>query len=123
MWHGVRVPREIIESPETLTVERILGEQNTEVRRVMIEKVGLEKFFSDANATEIHHDVDGCGNPRWLLRITLPNDEALVAIHLTDPSTGRKYLLRVPPDISNCQEAVAWTFGLETNQYAPNIEQ
>ncbi len=37
-WHGVRVPQAVIERPETIAVEAIDRESNTEIRRVMIER-------------------------------------------------------------------------------------
>ena len=35
---------------------------------------------------------------------------------------ARSYLLRVPPDMKTAAEAVAWTFGMRSDQYNPNIE-
>jgi hypothetical protein len=32
---------------------------------------------------------------------------------------NRLHLLRVPPTVRSCAEAVAWTFGMEASEYAP----
>jgi hypothetical protein len=38
--HGVRVPRQVVEAPGTLSVEQIRDEGNVEVRRVMLDRFG-----------------------------------------------------------------------------------
>jgi hypothetical protein len=121
-WRGVAVTSRIAFEPHTLTVEEILGERNAEVRRVMIERVGLERFLSEAKAEVLHEDTDP-GGPRRLLRIALPNDEDLVCVSVNCPSTARHYLIRVPPKISTCHAAVAWTAGFDDPaDYAPLVE-
>ncbi len=40
-----------------------------------------------------------------------------------EPDGGfRHYFLRVPPDTKTAREAVAWSFGLPSRNYAPEIE-
>ena len=34
----------------------------------------------------------------------------------------KDYWLRVPPDMKTARSAVAWTFGMERNEYAPMME-
>jgi hypothetical protein len=36
--------------------------------------------------------------------------------------TYKHYFLRVPPNITRAKQAVAWTFGLEEDQYFPDLE-
>lgn len=45
----------------------------------------------------------------------MPNDPEgrLVAVQVRCPSTGPEYLLRVPPDMTTCAQAVARTMGIE----------
>lgn len=118
-WHGVRVPARVIEQSHTLTGEEILGEANAEVRRAMIEKIGLSDFFARiGNPSPRHMDHTGT-----LYYIPLPNDsEPLAAIHVTDPSTSRRYFLRVPPQITEAKEAVAWTFNMDPKLWNPIAE-
>ena len=125
-WHGVRVARDIIEKPELITSQRALAEPNAELRRVMMEVMGTERFFSELQPEILHHDMDGPGHPRRLLRIALPNDPEghMVGVDVQDPSTGRRYILRVRPDVKTCAEAVASTFpGLPPGaRYKPDVE-
>ena len=58
-WHGVRVSRQVIEAPETLSAEQISGERNLEVRRVMRERYGTERFLRDAGAELVAEDDFG----------------------------------------------------------------
>ena len=139
--HGVRVPAEIIEHPETLTAQRIDAEENAEVRRVMIEKYKLSRYVRDAEFKVLHEDTDPLGFQRRLLRKELAGDEPLVLVELTNSSTepdgSRKiYHLRVDPELRpllenntkgkpqkpTCQNAVASTFGLTGKQYALECE-
>ncbi len=46
-WHGVRVPKGIILDPEKITIDPIAKESNLEIRRVMCERYGWEKYFND----------------------------------------------------------------------------
>jgi hypothetical protein len=121
-WRGVAVNSRIAFSPQTLTAEETLKEPNAEVRRVMIERMGFERFLRDADATVIHTDSDA-GGKRQLLRVALANDEPLVVVSVNCPSTGRHYLIRVPPTMQTCHQAVAWTAGFDNpDDYRPLAE-
>jgi hypothetical protein len=120
--HGVRVPADIVEDRPSLTVARIEAEENAEVRRVMVELYGQERFLLDAGAAEIHRDRFGT-----LYRKELEDDEPLVMVKVTNRTpepdgSFKDYFLRVPPDIEKAHEAVAWTFGKGALDYAPSIE-
>ncbi len=116
-WHGVRVQEAVIEQAGSITVEAIVAEQNTEVRRVMRNLYGTERFLRDAGAEEIsREDRHGAR----LLRLRLHGDPVDIrAVELTCPSTGNKYLERVPPDISDCMEALGWRFRVQAKEYQP----
>src|SRR5262249_45249482 len=113
-------PQQIIERPQTITAKEVLAEKNAEIRRVMIERIGMERFFRESCAKLIHqHEVGE------LFSIDLPDDPegVLRAVKVEDPSTGRIYFLPVPPTIRRADDAVAWTFGFETaGEYAPLAE-
>ncbi|UWZ84629.1 DUF6745 domain-containing protein [Occallatibacter riparius] len=142
-WHGTRVTRQIIEAPETLTVAQIAAEENAEVRRVMVERMGWERFCSEAKMKIIHvdelhskfpdipvsetveagtrfvtHYRPGTERAELLEAAELRDfeDRPLRFVRLTDPSTGRQYTIRVRHDHKRCYEAVAWTFGLDDEQ-------
>jgi hypothetical protein len=46
-------------------------------------------------------------------------DDRLMVVEVVCPSTRRKYFLCVPPWFQTARQAVAWTFGLEEEQYQP----
>jgi hypothetical protein len=115
VWHGVRVPPRVIEQPQSITHMEIIEEANAEVARVMLERVGIERFAAESEAKIIHRDVDGQGNTRRLLAIPMPNmpDREARVVVVDCPSTGHQYVLGVPPAMQTCQQAVAWTFGVD----------
>ena len=103
------MPREVVET-DKLTVEQILTETNAEIRRLMMERYGQQRFICDAKAEVLDKRGDD-----ELIRIPLANDPegALVALKVQCPSSGAIYVLRVPPDQTKVSSALAWTFGYE----------
>lgn len=123
-YHGVRIPAYIIEKPETITVVHIHKEVNQEVRRVMLEKYGLERYLRNSKAELIHTDKYGklykkqlkTKNRIWIETIAI----VLVENSTKEPDgTRKKYFLRVPPQMRTAKQAVAWTFGLKASEYQP----
>lgn len=121
-WRGVPVDGRIVFDPSSITVSEVLAESNAERRRVLLERVGYEKFFSEANPEIVDGDTDP-GGPRRLLHMPMEGDEDLVCLEVNCPSTGRTYLIRVPPTLSSCRDAAAWIAGFDdANDYQPLIE-
>ena len=125
--HGVRVPWDIIENPESITIDRIDAEKNAEVRRVMMERYGLARYLDDSGAVLLDTDETATADPVHLYRKEIPGDEPLVMIRVKnstpEPSGETKhYTLRVPPDMTKALDALAWTFGMEASDYRPMIE-
>jgi len=126
--HGVQVDMRLLTQP--LTFADVLRTANAEVRRTLIERYERGdpgRFIRDADADVIAIDYDRLGNRQRLLRFELPGDEPYVAVEVTnatpEPDGSHKhYILRVPPTITSCREAVAWTFGMTTREYDPDIE-
>jgi hypothetical protein len=128
--HGVRVPRYLIERPREISVKRIDAEQNAEVRRIMIQRyrhgeeiAGPAAFLRDSGGERLDHD-ESYGT---LWRRNVPDDEPIVMIEVvnrTPEPDGRfkRYWLRVPPTMRTAHEAVAWTFDMPAEQYAPELE-
>ena len=77
-WHGVRVPQVVIEQPDTLSVKDTLREENTEVRRVMLTRIGPERLQAELPASVLDEDVDGRGMPRRLFRLGDIDDRLFV---------------------------------------------
>jgi hypothetical protein len=121
-WHGVRVSKQVIEAPHSLTLAQISSEPNLEVRRVMITRFGLERFLSESGARKI--GADECG---VLFYLEMDGDEALAIVKVVNSTpepdgTFKNYFLRVPPAMRTAREAVAWTFGLSAQEYEPAIQ-
>lgn len=121
-WRGVPIDERVAFRPGTLRVGEILEERNAEVRRVMLERYGFEAFMAAAEAELLDADRDP-GGERRLLRVPLDQDEPLVCVSVACPSTGRRYFLRVPPHVTSCRQAVAWTAGFDDpDDYQPRVE-
>jgi hypothetical protein len=121
-WRGVHVPAKVVLSPLELTAQDIVSEGDVEVRRVMLERYGAERFILDVEAEPIDSDETGT-----LYRRELTNDEPLCMVRVLDATiqrdgTRRTYWLRVPPTVRTAREAVAWTFGMEVSRYHPDRE-
>ena len=126
-WNGVSVPEKLIITPEKITKTDILKEDNAEVRRCYMEKLGAEKYYQlICGGTEtIDEDLDEYQKPMKLLRSkekdTLLNDHVYV-LSLTDTSTDRIYNLYPRIDLfpeakKNVYAARASTFAVKTNNY------
>jgi hypothetical protein len=122
LWRGVSIDERIAFHPEQLTPDEILHERNAERRRVMLERYGLERLLSAGKAELLDSDTDA-GGRRQLLRLEVRDGEPLVCVAVQCPSTGRRYVLRVPPTTQSCRQAVAWTAGFEDpSDYRPLVE-
>ena len=121
-WRGVPVDERIAFRPEEITGQEILAERNAELRRVMLERVGFERFLLEVDAEVLDTDEDP-GGERRLLRVPMTDDEDLVCVSVFCPSTGRQYVIRVPPDMKTCHQAIAWTAGFDDpDEYEPILE-
>lgn len=111
-WRGVLIDQTTAFSPEKLSAKKVLAERNAERRRVMIERMGFERFMHEADARRLDTDRDP-GGPRALLQVPMKGDEDIVCLSVNCPSTGRHYLLRVPPTMKSCHQAAAWIAGFD----------
>ncbi|CAL9657399.1 hypothetical protein SUDANB145_06834 [Streptomyces sp. enrichment culture] len=118
-WRGMPVPADFLAELPTLTPERIRTEENAELRRVMLEHYGYDRYLADSGARPLDRDETGV-----LWRIDLEDDEPVVMVEVLNSTpepdgTRRTYWLRVPPTTRTAKEGVAWTFGLRPEVYAP----
>ncbi|MGY0235631.1 DUF6745 domain-containing protein [Longispora urticae] len=118
-WRGMPIPPEVADELPRLTVARIRAEDNAEVRRVMLEHFGFDRYLAESGATKAHSDGYGT-----LWRVDLARDEPLVMVEVLNSTpepdgTRRTYFLRVPPGTRTARAGVAWTFGLTEEEYAP----
>ncbi len=134
--HGIRLPAWLIEEPARLTVDAIHQETNAEIRRVMIELYGLDRYVRDAQFEVLDTDVDPVGQPRRLLR----RDDVMV-VELTNSTedadgTRRKYHVACEPSLrpmmaggrlgepqkATALNAVASTYGMRGEDYVLAME-
>ncbi|MEV7312296.1 DUF6745 domain-containing protein [Streptomyces microflavus] len=118
-WRGMPVPAAFLAELATLTPQRIRGEENAELRRVMLEYYGYDRYLTESGAEPVHRDETGI-----LWRIALDGDEDVVMVEVVNSTpepdgTHRTYWLRVPPATRTAKDGVAWTFGLDGAAYAP----
>ena len=119
-WHGTRVLAQVILSPESLTIAQITAEQNAEVRRVMLERFGQDRYIRESGAILLHQDDWG-----QLYRAEIVGDEPLVMVKMVNSTpepdgSFKDYWLRVPPTMQTAHQAVAWTCGFNrAEDYAP----
>ena len=79
-----------------VTVDMIKSETNAEIRRLLAQRYGMDRYLRDTGAKEIHRDqnrvlVQDMDKRRWMV--------------CTDGSTGRVYQIRVPESAQTCREA------------------
>ncbi len=118
-WRGMPVPRDFLDELTSLTPERIRDEENAELRRVMLEYYGYDRYLDESGAKPVHRDETGV-----LWRVELVGDEDVVMVEVVNSTpepdgTSRTYWLRVPPTTRTAREGVAWTFGIGADLYEP----
>lgn len=145
--NGVFMPEHVVLRPQEISLDEIVLESNTEARRVLIEQFGMPRYLREGDAATISHDdvgilysvPMGSDDPMLVVRVlnstpehdgVMSRDEAIAefgvaagpAIRAAEGSRFKEYTLRVPPSVRSAREAVAWTFGLEADDYQPAIE-
>lgn len=108
--------------PHKIKVKGIENERNVEIRRIMIERYGLNNFIRDSAARVVQSDEFGT-----LYRKELPGEEPVVVVRVENSTAEhdgeyKNYYLRVPPHIQTAREAVAWTFDMKEDDYSPKVE-
>jgi hypothetical protein len=117
-WRGTQVPDWFIEQPQRITCTEILSERNAELRRCMIERLGPARFLAARRERLLDRDKLGA---IWKV-VGLAQQVVYCAGEVENGTreadgTRRRYFLQVPPWMSSAREAVAWTYGLRTDQY------
>lgn len=122
-WHGVEVPSWVVTTPDKITLKTVTNERNAEVRRVMLERVGIERLAerdgklvaTDAAGTLYRLEgASGLGDAILMMQVRNSTPEP--------DGSYKHYWLRVPPTIGTPQEAVAWTFQMNGAEYQPAVE-
>ena len=110
-WHGTHIPpghEHLILAPEQITVAGIDDEENSELRRVMMERYGAVRYLFDCGATVVEelpadHRIAGLRSARLFRRNPRGvRDMPMVYVDLLNSTpepdgTVRRYLLRIDP--------------------------
>lgn len=114
-WHGVKYNKRWADN---LTPERALSEENLELRRVACEMLGWATILRELDCNVIDRNEN-------------PEIGELVSVNIPDIGreqylrvmcgTGREFALPVPPDMKTAHQANAWTYGLDINDYQPEV--
>lgn len=126
-WKGVLLKEKthgwIITNPEKITVDHIMREKNSEIRRVMLERFGFDRFFEESESKLLDDD------PKHgkLYQIDLPNDEPIKLLKVVNSTpepdgTFKEYIIPVPETMMTSLEARAWTFDCSPEEFEFEIE-
>ena len=86
--------------------------------------VGMDKVMNDRKTKIIHRD-EKKGQVLFQVKgiFNDPISYVKVVNSTAEPDgTYKDYYLCVPPEMQTCQQAVAWTFRLNADEYAPSQE-
>lgn len=126
---GVLLPAWLVASPHRVTVQHIERERNVEMRRLLLEGMGIERYLKKSKAKKLAQDDTGIlwqrilstSEQEW--RPTLQPMTFVEVVNGTPEPDGsfRHYFLRVPPWVRSAREGVAWTYGLGEDEYKPTL--
>lgn len=127
-WHGYRIPAShhwIITDKSKITADKIEHETNAELRRIMLEIHGYDKYLSERDAKVVSED-EIHGQPRRLLEFTVAGEPVRVVEVINgsvEPDgTRRKFILGCVRQNGafpkTPHEAIAWSYGINPNVYS-----
>ena len=105
LWclNGVRVSKEIVEtSSEKLDPQLLLQEENAEIRREIVRKIGIERVCQKLNAK----CIDKLGNYELLLLNLGDRDRPY--LKMINPSISCYHIEGIAPRIKTVKEALNW---------------
>lgn len=146
--NGVIVDEAVVMRPESITARRIAETGDLETRRILLERFGIARYLLESDAEIISRDragilyrkdmgraeekilmvrvLNGTPEPDGPLSrghaVALFGAAAQAAVDAPEDARFKDYMLRVPPSVHTAREAVAWTFGLEAEDYEPGVE-
>jgi hypothetical protein len=119
-WEGLHVPKRVAaRQSERARLQVLARTRNMELRRLLLNRIGYERFLDIAGSELIAQDDFG---KLWRCDLQIDHEPLRVVevVNSTPDPDGshRRYTLRVPPNVRTAREAVAWTFGFDNaNDY------
>lgn len=125
-YHGSRLPERYSKlHPNQWRSEWILEENNAEVRRLLIQRIGYDRICQELQATELDSwqeytllkiDIDmelDDKNQSYLV------EEKIYLLKMICPSTGFVRALRVPPNMKSARDAIRWVnWGIDPEEFS-----
>jgi leucine-rich repeat protein SHOC2 len=92
----------------------LLDETNAEIRRLLIQQIGYDRICQELAAIEIDN-----WREYTLLKVAIDvmvsdengndiEEEPMMLLKMTCPSTAHVHILRVPPDMTSAEAAITW---------------
>ncbi|MBV6628262.1 MAG: leucine-rich repeat domain-containing protein [Rivularia sp. (in: Bacteria)] len=104
-YRGVALPEKYGEvHPNQWQAKWLLSENNTELRRILIQAIGYNRICDELQAIQLDsfREYD-------LIKIDANADvEPIVLLKMICPSTGYTHVLRVPPYMESARKAITW---------------
>ena len=123
--NGVRVTKEIAETPaEKLDPKLILNEQNVDVQREIIKKIGAEKVLKKLNAKCLDKWTDPKTGKYYELQELKVNNLNRKYLYYEHASLkGYYYAMPIPPECKKAIHARAWILGIIERKELSDINQ
>ena len=115
-WHGVRVPREWIEAPNTVDPRLALTHTQIEERTALAQILGWDRVLAQLSPRVIDTDEPHIGE---LLEVDLPDAPGSRFLRVRGPGAhgpNGAYVLGVPREMKTAKDANAWTYGFSNFQ-------
>jgi hypothetical protein len=132
-WHGVTMPREIIE--DDIPIPRAVSLRNSEQRRCAVEmlagRAGWHQVVSEAGWPRVGQEAPDPGNPGQILSLWCVEELYDDHLHLLLMTNGtverdgsrREFGELVPGWIRDPVQAAAWQIGLTPGQYRQTVRR
>ena len=117
---NVRVPDYVVTDPSRITCDEIESQDNQEVRRVMLDAYGLDRFIRDSGAQEVQRDHRGILYKKKKGNGVLSFVKVINGTPEPDGSF-KNYILLVPSTTQTALEGVAWSYRRTPETYDPGI--
>jgi hypothetical protein len=117
-WKGVEVPAWLIQQKGAITLATIDAESNVQVRRCMIEIMTPQRYVALGGARKVAQDETGVLWRKIWLNFDIWTAVEVINATPEPDGTHRHYFLQVPANINSAREAVAWTYGMQPDEYS-----
>jgi hypothetical protein len=116
--NGIRMPANYVETQaKDISVSDVMKEQNVDVRREVLRKIGLERFIKETGGKcldKLTIKLNGKSCEYQLLEINLENNVTARVLKMDNPSIDAMHVEGVEDTCNSVKEALAWRNGFDT---------